>query len=269
MEDDLEAELRNPFPSPPSHYRNYTSQNLRLLSLFKSRTDGQDEAETSQSQREVLADEPNVPEWDLRTLEPPRVDWVVEDGHYSVFGDTWPIQETIPSLSEAGGTQLYPADPTVDRRPALQAILKTLLVSYTHLLSSVVEPPPVTDELPPAWNANLDWIYTMGLNIMSAANDLRPAQARANLEGLMRRQLDQRREETRRIHETCDRLEDALAALQARTAGAKKEEPMPPPMPDVPMDAAAFLSDPGSDSMVIDVMPLTKQDVLAWADVID
>ncbi|KAG5729582.1 hypothetical protein E4T56_gene5165, partial [Termitomyces sp. T112] len=32
--DDEEAELRNPFPSPPSHYTNYSSRNLRLLALL-------------------------------------------------------------------------------------------------------------------------------------------------------------------------------------------------------------------------------------------
>ena len=38
MEED-EAELRNPFPAPPSHYNNYTSHNLALLSLFKERAE--------------------------------------------------------------------------------------------------------------------------------------------------------------------------------------------------------------------------------------
>lgn len=60
MDDELEAELRNPFPSPPSHYRHYTTQNLRLLVLLKSRTDGAGDIETGQ--REVLADELDIPD---------------------------------------------------------------------------------------------------------------------------------------------------------------------------------------------------------------
>ncbi|EJD44921.1 hypothetical protein AURDEDRAFT_166106 [Auricularia subglabra TFB-10046 SS5] len=179
-----------------------------------------------------------------------------EDDLYDVFGDTWPIQETVPSLGGAGGTQLYSADTIVGHQPALRAVLGELLVSHTHLLSSVAEP----------------WPYTMGLNIKRSANDLCQAQACPNLEGLVCCQLGQGREETRRVPETCDRLQDVLAALQDCTAGAKKENSMPLLTgPDVPMDAAAFLSDPGSDSMMLDAMPLTKQDNLAdthaWLDI--
>jgi mediator of RNA polymerase II transcription subunit 7 len=41
----------------------------------------------------------------------------------------------------------------------------------------------------------------MAQNIMAAANDLRPVQARSNLELMMKRQLELRREETQAIHE--------------------------------------------------------------------
>ena len=35
--DDQEAELRNPFPSPPAYYTRYTTQNLQLLATLKER----------------------------------------------------------------------------------------------------------------------------------------------------------------------------------------------------------------------------------------
>lgn len=41
----------------------------------------------------------------------------------------------------------------------------------------------------------------MAQNIMAAANDLRPVQARANLESMMHRQVELRKEETKVIHE--------------------------------------------------------------------
>lgn len=41
----------------------------------------------------------------------------------------------------------------------------------------------------------------MAQNIMSAANDLRPVQARFNLETMMKRQLELRREETAALHQ--------------------------------------------------------------------
>ncbi len=87
MEDEQEAELRNPFPSPPSQYTNYATHNLRLLSLLKERAEGQDAAELTQN--EVLSDQTDVPDWPLTSLEKPRVDWICEEGHYTVFGDMW------------------------------------------------------------------------------------------------------------------------------------------------------------------------------------
>ena len=86
--EDQEAELRNPFPSPPSHYQNYSSHNLNLLSLLKER---QNEENKYTSQQELLKDQEDVPDWPLTQLEKPRVDWIVEDGSYTVFGDTWPV----------------------------------------------------------------------------------------------------------------------------------------------------------------------------------
>ena len=88
LEEDQEAELRNPFPSPPSHYQNYSSHKLNLLSLLKER---QNEENKYTSQQELLKDQEDVPDWPLTQLEKPRVDWIVEDGSYTVFGDTWPV----------------------------------------------------------------------------------------------------------------------------------------------------------------------------------
>jgi len=212
--DDEEAELRNPFPSPPSHYTNYTTHNLRLLDLLQERSVS--EADISQiNQHEALSDQTDVPEWPLLQLEKPRVDWILEEGHYSVFGDTWFIKDVIPSLGEQGGQQFYPADPSEDRRPALLTILRSLLVTYSRLLDALLAPPPtVPYDHPPEWRKHVEWITVMAQNIMAAANDLRPVQARANLEMMMHRQLELRREETKAIHEKCDALEAKLEAMR-------------------------------------------------------
>lgn len=95
LEEDEEAELRNPFPSPPSHYQKYTTHNLHLLSLLKSRTPAQNEEgpEPERDQREVLANEKDVPDWPLTQLEKPRVDWILEEGEYTVYGDTWFVSD--------------------------------------------------------------------------------------------------------------------------------------------------------------------------------
>ena len=90
LEEEQETELRNPFPSPPSHYHKYTSHNLHLLSLLKQRSaDKSDEERAQTDQNEVLSDQKDVPDWPLTQLEKPRVDWILEEGHYTVFGDRW------------------------------------------------------------------------------------------------------------------------------------------------------------------------------------
>ena len=93
MDDDQEAELRNPFPSPPSHYTNYTSHNLQLLSLLRTRAAEEDAIDASR-QQELLSDQANVPSWPLTQLEKPRVDWILEDEQYTVFGDTWFVRRS-------------------------------------------------------------------------------------------------------------------------------------------------------------------------------
>lgn len=86
--DDDEAELRNPFPSPPSHYTKYTSHNLNLLALLKDRVPDTDLAF---NQHEILKDQTDVPDWPLTQLEKPRVDWILKEQEpfYDVFGDRW------------------------------------------------------------------------------------------------------------------------------------------------------------------------------------
>ena len=89
--DEEETELRNPFPSPPSHYQNYTAYNLKLLSLLRERAGPEETDLSNVNQPAILSDQPDVPEWPLAQLEKPRVDWILEEGHYTVFGDTWQV----------------------------------------------------------------------------------------------------------------------------------------------------------------------------------
>ena len=89
--DEEETELHNPFPSPPSHYQNYTAHNLKLLSLLRERAEPEGIDLSNVNQLAILSDQSDVPEWPLAQLEKPRVDWILEEGHYTVFGDTWQV----------------------------------------------------------------------------------------------------------------------------------------------------------------------------------
>lgn len=88
-----EAELRNPFPSPPSHYTRYTTHNLKLLALLNERAPNPSDT----NQHEVLNDQTDVPDWPLKQLEKPRVDWILEEpeAHYDVFGDRWFVRHLL------------------------------------------------------------------------------------------------------------------------------------------------------------------------------
>ncbi|KAF8913050.1 hypothetical protein CPB84DRAFT_1760232 [Gymnopilus junonius] len=81
------TELRNPFPSPPSHYTKYTSHNLSLLKLLRERAPD----DPSPNQHDILDDQNDVPDWPLIQLEKPRVDWILDepDAYYDVYGDRW------------------------------------------------------------------------------------------------------------------------------------------------------------------------------------
>lgn len=98
MEDELDGELRSPFPSPPSHYTKYTTHNLELLKLLKQRTSESTDSELDQ--QHVLSDQPDVPEWPLTQLEKPRVDWILEEGHYTTFGDVWNVGTSSADIME-------------------------------------------------------------------------------------------------------------------------------------------------------------------------
>ena len=108
MEDTQEAELRNPFPSPPSHYTNYSAHNLQLLSLLRERTDVSELTQT-----EILSDQNDVPEWPLASLEKPRVDWIREEGYYNVFGDTWFVR-----LAQYSVARVMYDSPSSSKRPS-------------------------------------------------------------------------------------------------------------------------------------------------------
>jgi MED7 protein len=107
MEDEQEAELRNPFPSPPSHYTNYTTHNLKLLSLLRERSESEGQDTSELVQNDILSDQSDVPEWPLTSLEKPRVDWIQEEGYYNVFGDTWFVRPPLdPTVNDIQMTRM-------------------------------------------------------------------------------------------------------------------------------------------------------------------
>jgi mediator of RNA polymerase II transcription subunit 7 len=94
--DEQDTELRNPFPSPPSHYSRYTSHNLNLLTLLLNRAHDP----YHEDQHHILSDHHDVPDWPLVQLEKPRIDWILDepDAFYEVFGDRWFVCNSVHSM---------------------------------------------------------------------------------------------------------------------------------------------------------------------------
>jgi hypothetical protein len=83
--DDEVQEHQNPYPAPPAHYVRYTDHHLDLLALLRARPDEAPDV--------VLADKTDVPPWALGELEPPRADWILEDGGtVEMFGELWNVR---------------------------------------------------------------------------------------------------------------------------------------------------------------------------------
>jgi mediator of RNA polymerase II transcription subunit 7 len=120
----------------------------------------------------------------------------------------------------------------------------------------------------------------MAQNIMAAVNDLRPVQARCNLELMMKRQLDLRREETRLLHEyvrclenvyyrltslrKCDGMEAKLAAL--RQATAAKVQSMQATAMIIVSPFTLHLLIPFKYLQDTQNEGIQNEDVFAWAD---
>jgi mediator of RNA polymerase II transcription subunit 7 len=153
MEEEV-LEHQNPYPAPPSHFVNYTDHNLALLALLRERVPvsapplvSENASQSTEQlppidpaiQAQLLEDKTDVPSWALTDLEPPRVDWILEEGGtFGVFGEVWNVRcaymyalhttsiidiiqvndVNIQSLAEANQTQLFPEDRSVGRSPS-------------------------------------------------------------------------------------------------------------------------------------------------------
>ncbi|KZT56721.1 hypothetical protein CALCODRAFT_497039 [Calocera cornea HHB12733] len=202
---DEPLEVGATFPAPPRFYNRYTTRNLELLEKLK--VDGSD----------ALVGEQDLPEWDLAELDPPRADWIVEEGGYSSFGDFFPIPSREPTLEEVGLIQLY--DPNArDRRPALHSLLRTLLHSYHSMLAALLSGPQLdiaSIEDGPVFKYT-EWMRAAAMNMMHAVNGLRGMQARVMLEGLMRARVEDRRRKVAEIRQKCNSLNEDLTRLRER-----------------------------------------------------
>ncbi|KAG8953064.1 Mediator of RNA polymerase II transcription subunit 7 [Tulasnella sp. 424] len=238
-------EVDNPFPRPPERFRLFTDRNLSLLKTLRERTGTEvhDLLPDDQTQDDVLEEEnlEGVAE-NLIELEPPRVDWVIEGGQVEVFGrwhDACTGNYARDPRYHSAGTRRRRGDSghivdnllrlsihfiVSDIRPHLKKLLRTILHSYYTLLGGTAQHLPVDDNIATVFDLEASFMMEISRAFLSAVNSVRPLQARQTLEQLLVRQLETRREETRKIHEKCDSIEATLAALKAKAAEIQQQQ---------------------------------------------
>jgi len=101
---------------------------------------------------------------------------------------------------------------------------------------------------------------------MAAANDLRPVQARGNLEQMMKRQLELRRSETETVHAKCDALESKLGELRASVRQPPYGSNHAPNQSGTEQDTAPGLMEVDAQSTKNLTTEVSPEDVLRWAE---
>ncbi|GAC95404.1 hypothetical protein PHSY_002979 [Pseudozyma hubeiensis SY62] len=271
------------FPPPPQVYKNFTKRNLRYLDILNSHplADGEPSwdqldatqrlerqsailrqhtstSKTSAQEQQdddvdmaVVEDSANdqgsdeLPDFDLKAeLEPPNVDWIEEDGGYTVFGQLWPIPDVMPSLEQLGIPVLYPLEGT-DRKELLLTLLRTLLQTYREITGDLLKPaqpydvwvpavpdPSLTPEQqqqqmatnPGFWTQSteakdrLKHMQNVVVNMQFLINELRPVQAKETLKLIMQMQLERRKQETKLIRDKCESMRSRVEELKAMLA---------------------------------------------------
>ncbi|KAF6767036.1 Mediator complex, subunit Med7 [Kalmanozyma brasiliensis GHG001] len=268
------------FPPPPQVYKKFTKRNLRYLEILNSHPLADDEtpweelnaAERLKRQTAILrqhgflllgrsndkqegedvemdaveghdagANAADLPDFDLKAdLEPPNVDWIEEDGGYTVFGQLWPIPDVTPTLEQLGIPVLYPLEGT-NRKELLLTLLQTLLQTYREITADLLKPAQPYDVWVPAvpdpnltpeqqqqqmatnpgfWTQSteakdrLKHMQNVVVNMQFLINELRPVQARETLKLIMQMQLERRKQETQLIRDRCASMRTRVQQLK-------------------------------------------------------
>lgn len=109
------------FPSPSHYFQRYTDDNLAL----------------PVDPTAVLTDKAGET-FSRAELEPPNPDWVVDKGLYSVFGETWPVQEQEIVLGEMGVQEMFDRNAGQQQPPSH---LGRVSPANTFIPSQIGQPP--------------------------------------------------------------------------------------------------------------------------------
>ncbi|BEJ12180.1 hypothetical protein CspHIS471_0206400 [Cutaneotrichosporon sp. HIS471] len=175
------------FPPPPGYYKAYTPEAVE--------------------QHAALGEEEVARDPELAALEPPRADWVLEEGQWMLFGQKYTAEPHIPTAKDIGLPALV-SDPVSAGGDSERAALPLLLNSFLHTLLAFVDVLTGTSRVPDELEVYgrqsqgdqyIQHLSNLAATMMVSANQLRGVQAEATLVMLMEKQLEERRAQTERL----------------------------------------------------------------------
>ncbi|CAL9728035.1 mediator of RNA polymerase II transcription subunit 7 [Monosporozyma unispora] len=188
------------YPAPPPYIKFFTESNVNKLP---------DYVKERQAPVETTSDEPVIMN-ELEYLIPPAMP---KSQQYRAFGSVWQIKDTLPDLESMGITQLYKKSKDGEvtnyqyKIQELRRLLKSLLLNYLELVSVLTIDPSL-------YEAKVEHIRTILINIHHLLNEYRPHQSRESLIMLLEEQLEYKKEEIKKIEKTCEQVTQKLKQIQ-------------------------------------------------------
>ncbi|WVQ82483.1 hypothetical protein IAT38_004612 [Cryptococcus sp. DSM 104549] len=222
------------FPPPPPFFQAYTDDAVaryeRLTGATPGASVGRDKGKGKG--KEVGKEDGSAAEMEVdgggadgeegekelrEKLDPPRADWVNEDGRWMCFGTMYTTEPSIPTAQSIG---LAPfVDPAAPPQESLPPLLHSFLHTLLLLIDALTQTARTPDELMAAGRASegdqyIQHLTNLTANMMVASNQLRSAQSEATLVLLMEKELEERRRQTEALRAKCREIAIGIKALR-------------------------------------------------------
>lgn len=203
-------EISSLYPAPPPYIKFFTESNVSKLPNYMKTRPEQVDAGDADADADANHDDQPVIANELEYLVPPNMP---KSQQYRAFGSVWQIKDTLPDLETMGITQLYKKSQDGEvtnyqyKIQELRRLLKSLLLNYLELVSVLTIDPSL-------YEAKVEHIRTILVNIHHLLNEYRPHQSRESLIMLLEEQLEYKKDEIKNIEKTCEQVTQKLKQIQ-------------------------------------------------------
>lgn len=205
MSEDLISSL---YPPPPPYFKFFTQENLNKVDSWKK----------EQDQEESSPEDPRkVPEGELQFLIPPEQP---SGTHYRGYGNLWSFEDKLPSLKEAGWTQLYKEEDELitsqTKIEELHKLMDSLLLNFLELIGSMSVDPS-------KFHYKIEDLKLLLININHILNTYRPHQTRESLIMLLKKQIDKKNNEINEIDKVSTSINEKIQKLTKNVKGTNED----------------------------------------------